>query len=106
MTVTLIPWIVVLVFGGVFAYAAIREIRHRRAHGPPDNPRDAFDFDEAAPSYQEPEDPQPADEAPDREATDEDKEDVTARPREGDPKDKDPDCPDTPDTQDRNEAPR
>jgi hypothetical protein len=55
VTITTIPWIVVLAFGAFFIFAAVREIMHRRKHGPPENPRDVFEFDEDAPSYQEPE---------------------------------------------------
>jgi hypothetical protein len=55
VTITTIPWIVVLAFGAFFIFAAVREIMHRRKYGPPENPRDVFEFDEDAPSYQEPE---------------------------------------------------
>ncbi|MGS4946613.1 hypothetical protein ACVDG3_14120 [Meridianimarinicoccus sp. RP-17] len=55
MTITTIPWIVVLAFGAIFIFAAVREYLHRRKYGPPENPRDGFEFDEEAPSYEEPE---------------------------------------------------
>jgi hypothetical protein len=66
MFLNVLPWIIVGTFGTIFGYAAFHEIRRRRIHGPPDNARDAFEFDEDAPSYEEPPEPE---EAPDDETT-------------------------------------
>jgi hypothetical protein len=93
LTYTTIPWIVVIGFGAFFIFAATREILHRRKHGPPENPRDAFDFDTDAPSYEEPE-PTPE---PDAE-TDERQDDPDSDGAPEDTTDADP--------EDRNETPR
>ncbi len=98
MTITTIPWIVVLGFGAFFVFAAAREILHRRKHGPPDNPRDVFEFDEDAPSY---EDPEPEPDAAQDDVTTDDTPHGTAEDSDDTP---DPDA--DPDTADRNETPR
>lgn len=117
MSITIIPWMVVLVFGGVFVFAGLREILRHRAHGPSDNPRDAFEFDESAPSYEEPEvseapdeeDPAVPDDASDKGAED-DPDNRSGPDPDGPPRDDTrrkaaSDTRDAPDRPDRNEAP-
>lgn len=117
MTVTIIPWIVVLLFGGVFVFAAVREVLRHRAHGPPDNPRDAFEFDESAPSYEEPEEPEPQDDDDPQEPDDDgdgaedDPDDrvgqkIGAGPRDDTLHDAETTDKNHPDRPDRNEAPK
>jgi hypothetical protein len=45
---------IVTPFTAFFAWSTFHELRRRRREGPPDDPRDAFEFDEDAPSYEEP----------------------------------------------------
>lgn len=113
MTVTIIPWIVVLLFGGVFVFAAVREVLRHRAHGPPDNPRDSFEFDESAPSYEEPEPPDDDPQAPDDNGDDaeDDPDDrvglnIGAGPRDHTRQDAETTDKNHPDRPDRNEAPK
>lgn len=59
MAAEFITWIIASIFAVIFGYALFDHLRVRRRDGPPEDPREAFEFDEAAPSYEEP----PTDEA-------------------------------------------
>jgi len=56
MSVSIIPWVIVGTFAMVFLYASVHEYMRWRREGPVENPRDAFEFDEEAPSYEAPSD--------------------------------------------------
>ena len=55
-----LPWIILAGFTTVFVLAGVHEFRRRRDLDEPEHPRAAFEFDESAPSYEEPPEPDEA----------------------------------------------
>jgi monothiol glutaredoxin len=78
-----LPWIILAAFGSVFVFAGVHEYRRRRDLDAPEDPRAAFEFNEDAPSYEEPAAPEPdeSETAPDQ-AADEDTDDTGEGPHD------------------------
>ncbi|MFP4043569.1 MAG: hypothetical protein ACLFTP_03230 [Rhodosalinus sp.] len=80
-----LPWIILVGFTTVFVLVGLHELRRRRNLDEPEPPRAAFEFDESAPSYEEPPAPEP-DEAGEAEtegrAAEQDDTDTGEGPRE------------------------
>jgi len=74
-----IPLIITGGFGAVFLYAGIQALVNWYNEGPLENPREAFHFDEEAPSYEEP--PEPEADEPEAEQDQEVTDGTQATPR-------------------------
>ena len=54
MPYTILPFAITSAFASVFVYSAWHEFARRRREGRLENPRDAFEFDKTAPTFEDP----------------------------------------------------